>query len=181
MRLLKTAAVVGVLYRLIVEGRLTVDTGWGRTLRPLGPLRSEISAPRETVFDVIALPYLGRTPRAMAEKLKVIEQGTDMVLAAHRTPIRYGLVATTLETVRFTRPERIDFRLVRGPVPHVVEYFLLEEVDRVTRLLYAGELGADLWAIGRWWGDAVARRWEAAVAHSLQSIKVEAERRIHPS
>jgi hypothetical protein len=30
-----------------------------------------------------------------------------------------------VETVRFTPPERVDFRLVRGPVPHVVETFLL--------------------------------------------------------
>ena len=34
-----------------------------------------------------------------------------MVLAAHRTPVRGRLVATTVETVRFTRPGRIDFRL----------------------------------------------------------------------
>jgi hypothetical protein len=50
-----------------------------------------------------------------------------MVLAAHFTPLggRLGLVAQTVETVRFTRPERVDFRLVRGPVPHVVEAFVL--------------------------------------------------------
>jgi hypothetical protein len=38
-----------------------------------------------------------------------------MVLAAHFTPVKCG-VTTTLETVRFERPNRIDFRLVRGPV-----------------------------------------------------------------
>jgi hypothetical protein len=38
-----------------------------------------------------------------------------MVLAAHFTPITFG-VATTVETVRFERPERVDFRVVRGPV-----------------------------------------------------------------
>jgi len=32
-----------------------------------------------------------------------------------------------VETVRFTRPGRVDFRLVRGPVPHVVEAFVLTE------------------------------------------------------
>ncbi|UXY25211.1 hypothetical protein [Streptomyces sp. HUAS TT20] len=85
--------------------------------------------------------------------------------------------ARTVETVRFTRPERIDFRLVRGPVPHVTESFVLEETGTRTRLVYEGELGTDLWRLGQWWGTAVAARWEAAVAASLASVKAEAERR----
>jgi hypothetical protein len=59
----------------------------------------------------------------------------------------------TVETVRFTRPERVDFRLVRGPVPHVVESFMLSEHDAGTRLVYEGELGTDLWALGQRWGN----------------------------
>src|SRR5215211_5867811 len=88
-----------------------------------------MAAPREVVFDVIAEPYLGRAPRALAEKLRVLERGSDLVLAAHFHPAggRLGLVAQTVETVRFTRPERVDFRLLRGPVPHVVEAFVLSE------------------------------------------------------
>lgn len=171
------AAAGGVAYRSLVSGALTVDTGWGRTLRPLGPFGIDIAAPPETVFDVIAAPYLGRVPRAMAGKLEVVERGTDMVLAAHHTPVREGLVATTLETVRFERPGRVDFRLVRGPLPYVVEHFLLEPIDSGTRLKYGGELGADLWALGRWWGEQVARKWEAAVRSSFTGIKTEAERR----
>jgi Polyketide cyclase / dehydrase and lipid transport len=171
------AAAGGVGYRLLVGGALTVDLGWGRTVRPLGPFSVDIAAPPEVVFDVIAAPYLGRTPRAMADKLEVVERGSDLVLAAHRTPVRAGLVATTLETVRFDRPSRVDFRLVRGPVPHVVEHFLLHPSDRGTTLEYGGELGADLWAAGRWWGDQVARVWEAAVRSSFAGIQAEAERR----
>ena len=86
-------------------------------------------------------------------------------------------VATTVETVRFTRPERIDFRLVRGPVPHVVEQFVLTPSGRGTRLAYEGELGTDLWRLGQRWGGIVAARWEAAVATSFQTVKAEAERR----
>ena len=56
----------------------------------------------------------------------------------------------------------MHFRLVRGPVPHVVEQFRLEEADGGTELGYSGELGTDLWALGRWWGAGVARRWEEA-------------------
>ena len=174
---LAVAALSGLTYRLVVSGRLTLDTGVGRTVQPLGPLSVTIGAPRQTVYDVIAAPYLGRTPRAMAEEIAVLERGTDMVLAAHRTPVRGGPVATTLETVRFTPPATIDFRLLRGPVPHVVERFTLDEVDGASRLEYTGELGTDFWWAGRWWGGQVARKWEATVSASLDRIRAEAERR----
>jgi hypothetical protein len=135
-----------------------------------------VAAPRETVFDVVSSPYLGRTPRALAHKLQVLERGSDLVLAAHFTPA-YGLTATTVETVRFEPPERVQFRLVRGPVPHVLETFELAETDGGTRLAYSGELGTDLWLLGSMWGAAVARSWVAAVAATLDGVKSEAERR----
>jgi Polyketide cyclase / dehydrase and lipid transport len=169
-------AAAGV-YLGTVTGRLTVDLGWGRSRRPLGPLTVTIAAPRELVFDVIAAPYLGKTPAAMAGKLRVVERGSDLVLAEHSTPVRRGLTAITLETVQFSRPERVSFRLVRGPVPYVVEEFLLAPQDDATTLRYRGELAADLWALGRWWGSVVGRRWDAAVAASLAAIAAEAERR----
>ena len=104
-----------------------------------------IRAPQDVVFDVIAAPYLGPTPRALADKLHVRERGSDMVLAAHFTQVKCG-ITTTLETVRFQRPDRIDFRLVRGPVPHLVESFLLTPTDAGTELRWQGELGTDGWA-----------------------------------
>jgi hypothetical protein len=155
---------------------LGLDLGIGRTTRALGPRVWEIAASRETVFDVIAAPYLGKTPRALAGTLDVWERSTDMVLAAHFTPTRIGVV-TTVETVRFDRPAQIGFRVVRGPVPHLREAFDLEPVGDGTRLTWSGELGTDLWAVGRAWGDVVARAWERAVAHSLAAITAEAERR----
>ena len=168
----------GVAYALIVRGALTLDLGIGRRTRVLGPTNLHVDAPRETVFDVIAAPYLGRTPRAMADKLEVVERGSDMVLAAHFTPVARGFTATTLETVRFERPERISFRLVRGPVPHVVETFELREApDGGTDFEYSGELGTDLWGLGAAWGERVARSWERAVDESLAGIRAEAERR----
>jgi hypothetical protein len=170
------AGVALALWALLVRGSLTVDLGVGRCYRPLGPLRVRIDAPREIVYDVVSGPYLGRTPRALRAKLEVLERGEDFVLAAHYTSV-YGLTATTLETVRFEPPERVHFRLVRGPVPHVVEQFELQEVDGVTELAYSGELGTDLWAAGALWGAAVARTWVATVESSLASVKAEAERR----
>lgn len=161
---------------LAVRGALTLDLGVGRTVQPLGPVSWRIAAPSEVVFDVIASPYLGRTTRALEEKLQVWERGTDMVLAAHFTPV-WKTVATTVETVRFELPHRIEFRLLRGPVPHVSESFELRPIDEGTELTWSGELGTDFWRLGRAWGRLVARRWEEAVRESIASVKAEAERR----
>jgi hypothetical protein len=168
------------LYRLYASGAITVDTGVGRRVRDLGPLTWQIAADRETVFDVIASPYLGKTPRSMKEHLHVWERGTDMALAAHFTKVKCG-VTSTVETVRFERPGRIHFRLVRGPVPHVRESFILDETGQgTTSLTWEGELGTDFGALGAWWGDRVARAWENAVRVSLDSVIAEAERRAKP-
>ena len=133
------------------------------------------------MFDVIAAPYLGRTPRAMAGKLRVLQRGTDMVLAEYFTAVHGGrLTAATLETMTFDRPRRIAFRLVRGPVPNVAEEFALTEHDGATRLDYSGELGTDFGAAGQWWAGRVAAAWEAAVRSSFAGIRTEAERRASP-
>jgi hypothetical protein len=181
MTLALRAAVAGSLLTagaaLVARAGLTLDIGIGRRLRPLGPIALDIAAPPELVFDVIAAPYLGRTPRALGGKLEVIERGADLVLAAHFTPVAPGLTVTTLETVRFERPRRVTFRLVKGPVPHVLEHYELRAGANGTAFEYRGELGTDLWALGAWWGAVVARSWERTVATSLEGVRAEAERR----
>jgi hypothetical protein len=164
---------------LVARAGLTLDIGVGRRLRPLGPIALDIAAPPEVVFDVIAAPYLGRTPRALGGKLEVIERGADLVLAAHFTPVAPGLTVTTVETVHFERPQRVSFRLVKGPVPHVLERYELRPSELGTALEYRGELGTDLWALGVAWGGVVAPSWERTVATSLDGIRTEAERRAH--
>lgn len=85
-RLTVAAAVSGgvaAAYVGLVSGALALDVGVGRRTRQLGPQTIDIAAPQEVVFDVIAQPYLGRTTRAMREKVRVLERGSDMVLAAH--------------------------------------------------------------------------------------------------
>ena len=177
IRTLAGAAGAGVLtWALVLRGSLSPDLGVGRRYRRLGPITVDIAAPREVVFDVLSAPYAERTTRALRAKVEVLERGDGLVLAAHRTRA-YGMTAVTVETVRFERPESVHFRLVRGPVPHVVETFALRERDGGTELEYSGELGADLWALGRVWGAAVARTWEATVTASLESARLEAERR----
>jgi len=164
-------------YRRLVAGDLVIDLSIGRSIRPLGPIDARIEAPRDLVFDVIAAPYLASPPSSLAEKIRVLERSDEMVLAAHRTPVRAGLVATTVETVRFEHPCAVHFRLLRGPVPHVIERFELTEDEDATRLHYEGELGADLWALGRLWGDLVASRWEEAVRGSLGEVTRIAQER----
>jgi hypothetical protein len=171
-----SAAIAAGVYVLVAKGALTIDLGIGRRILPLGPLDVAIDAPRETVFDVISAPYLARTPHAMERKLHVLERTGDMVLAAHYTDVG-PLTTTTVETVAFERPERVRFRLVRGPVPHVAEEFVLRERDGACDLHYTGEIGADLWGFGEWWSRTVRRHWERTVQASLSEIRIEAERR----
>src|SRR5829696_10299589 len=175
------AAVAGSLLAagaaLVARAGLTLDIGVGRRLRPLGPIALDIAAPPELVFDVIAAPYLGRTPRALRGKLEVLERGSDLVLAAHFTPLAGGLTVTTVETVRFERPHRVSFRLVKGPVPHVLERYELRPSEVGTAFDYRGELGTDLWALGALWASVVAPSWEQTVATTLDRVRAEAERR----
>lgn len=172
-------AAVGA-YLGLVTGRLTLDLGIGRRIRPLGPIVIEIAAPREAVFAAAAAPYAERAPRALREKVQVLERGDGMVLAAHHTPVCGRLTAVTVETVTLDPPVRMGFRLLRGPVPHVVETFDFEPTPHGTRLSYSGELGTDLGRVGELWGNLVARSWEAAVRASLEVIKAESERRAGP-
>lgn len=174
--LIAVACAVVAVYIGTVTGAVTIDIGIGRRLRPLTAPAVDIAADPAIVYQLLTQPYLGRTTRALAEKVQVLQRGTDMVLAAHRTPVRGRLTAVTVETVRFTDGRRIDFHLLRGPVPHVVEHFALTAHGHGTRLEYHGELGTDLAAAGAWWGNIVARQWEAAVAATMQSVKAEAER-----
>jgi Polyketide cyclase / dehydrase and lipid transport len=165
------------VYTLIVEGAVTIDVGVGRRRRALGPIRKDVAAPREVVFDVISAPYFGKAPRVMRAELEVLERATDMVLAAHHTDIGGGRTTTTVETVRFERPDRINFRLVRGPVPEVVETFeLAVAADGGTTLSYTGTLATDWWGLGARWGQLVAHKWEETVGSSLERIAAEAER-----
>jgi hypothetical protein len=164
------------LLSLMARGRLTLDTGWGRTVTSLGPISVTIDAPRELVFDFIASPYLGRAPREVREHLDVWERGADMVIAAHRSRVA-GYVAETVEAVRFERPDRVTFRHLRGPVPHAAESFELSEHGDGTTLVYRGEVGIDFWVLGaaaaRFW---VVPTWERVVRESLASTKEGAER-----
>lgn len=131
-------------------GELTLDTGLGRRIRPLGPLTFAIAVPLETVFNVIAAPYLGRTPRTMAEEIEVLERGSDMVLAAHRTPVGWGMVAThDRDRPASTVPRRLRSGScgARCPMWWSGSYSTTMAAQHGSTL---GELGPDSWQLGRW-------------------------------
>ena len=176
-KLLAAAVVggVGSLVGLMARGRLTLDTGWGRTITPLTPRAVHIAAGREEVFDYLAAPYLGRTPAPLRDHLQVWERGEDLVIAAHFSRLP-GYTAETVEAVRFERPTKISFRHLRGPVPHAAESFELFDEDEGTRLEYRGEVGLDFWLVGRWaarWW--VVPAWDRIVGDSLHSTKAGVE------
>jgi hypothetical protein len=178
LSLVLVLVLVGLLlagYVLLASGRLTIDTGWGRRTRVLGPQIVRIAAPREMVFDLVAVPYLSaKPPREIRDKVEVLERTGDMVLAAHRTKAG-PFITLTVETVAFHRPDGVEFRLVRGPVPLVTETFALHETGAGTELEYSGVMGTDGWVLGAAWGRVVARHWERAVAGSLDVLKSRAE------
>jgi hypothetical protein len=178
--ILASAVAVGgaaALVFFMTRGWLTLDLGWGRSHHRVGPVELEIAAPRDVVFDQIASPYLGRTPADLRSKLEVLERDGNLVLARHRSKLRL-LTSVTLETIRFEPPDRVTFRHVRGPVPHVLEEFRLEETASGTLLRYEGDLGIDFWFLGRLAGRYwVVRNWERVVRESLARLKDGAEDR----
>ena len=76
---------LGGLYVQIARGAITVVRPNHRVLRPLGPIRIEISASPELVFDAIASPYLGHPPASLRDEIEVLERGEGLVVAAHHT------------------------------------------------------------------------------------------------
>jgi hypothetical protein len=161
----------GALVALMARGRLTLDTGWGRTITPLRSRTVHFAAPRELVFDYLAAPYLGRTPKSAQEHPRVWERSENLAIASHFSRLA-GYTAETVEAVHFERPTRITFRHLRGPVPHAVESFELSDDNDETVLEYRGEVGLDFWFAGkfaaRWW---VVPTWDGVVRASLDSAQ----------
>jgi hypothetical protein len=163
------------LFLLLAMGRTHLDLGWGRSLHELGPIAIRIAAPRELVFEVISSPYLGRTPRASG--IEVLARSQDLAVAVHHTKVHF-YVARTVEVVEFQTPVRVGFRHLTGPVPHAVEEFRLETAEDGTELVYGGELGIDLFILGRLAGRYWIRpQWERAVREHLTDVRKRAELR----
>ena len=168
-------ALVAGAFLLLAMGRLHLDLGWGRSIHELGPITVPIAAPRELVFEIVAAPYLGRTPRDSG--IEVLARGDDLAVAAHHTKVHF-YTARTVEAVEFEAPTRVSFRHLTGPVPHALEEFALEDADGGTELRYSGELGIDFFFLGRLAGRHwVVPQWERTVREHLEELKQRAELR----
>lgn len=163
---------------LMGAGKLTLDTGWGRTEHRLGPVGWDIAAPRELVWQQFSSTYLGTIPRDLRDSVAVLERGSDLVVAWHRS-VMGPYAAETVEAVGFEEPERIRFRHLRGPVPHAVEEFRFDEVDgESSHITYEGVLGLDGWGVG----SLFARRvvvpiWMGIVTEHVESTIEAATKR----
>ena len=162
-------------FLLLAMGRLHLDLGWGRSPHKLGPIAIDVAAPRELVFEVLSAPYVGRA--SGGAEIEVLARREGIAVAAHFTKVHF-YTARTVEVVELEAPARIGFRHLTGPVPHALELFELEEVDRHTRLRYGGEIGIDFFVLGRiaarYW---VRPQWERTVRAHLADVKGRAEQR----
>jgi hypothetical protein len=163
------------MFLLLAMGRLSLDLGWGRSVHPLGPITTRISAPRDLVFEVVSAPYTGRATSGSG--IELLARSDTLVVAAHHTKVHF-YTARTVEAVELEPPSRVRFRHLTGPVPYAVEQFALEETDGVTELRYSGEVGIDFFALGRaaahYW---VRPQWERTVRAHLEDVKDRAEQR----
>jgi hypothetical protein len=125
-----------------------------------------------------AAPYANRQTRAMREKVEILERAGQMVLAAHRTPVGSGLTAVTVETVTLDPPNRMGFRLLRGPVPHVIETLPSRRPPTgpgsATPASSAPAFGGSARPAVTWSPTA-----GCTVRDSMAAIKTESERRAH--
>lgn len=159
-------------FALLAMGRLHLDLGWGRSVHPLGPIRMQIEAPREVVYEVLSAPYTGK---ASSETIDVLTEGEDVVVAAHHTQVHF-YTAKTVEAIDLQPPERMGFRHLTGPVPHAVEQFVLSEDGASTELCYDGQIGIDYFALGRIAAKRWVRpQWEDKVREHLEDVKARAE------
>ncbi len=178
---LALAILLATLVWLWLLGRLTLDLGWGRSRIPLGPIEMAVEAQPDVVYEIVASPYLGRTPRELRSSLEVLEQGSGLVVAAHRTRLS-GFTSTTVESVRFEPLERVTFRLLRGIAPSGREEFSFTATTTGTVFRYQGELEMALWLLGRLAGrHLIAPTWERVVRQHMQDIKRIAEDRARRS
>jgi hypothetical protein len=166
-------ALTAGMFLLLAMGRLHLDLGWGRSLHELGPITVPIAAPRELVFEIIAAPYLGRTPGGSG--IEVVARSDALVVATHHTRVHF-YTARTVEVIEFAPPTRVGFRHLTGPVPHAVEQFTLEHTAGGTELRYSGELGIDFFLLGRIAGRRWVRpQWERVVREHLADLRERAE------
>lgn len=141
---------------------------------PLPSLDLFIASRPELAFQLVSA--VGQGPDAA--HARVLERpASDLAIVEFTTSV-LGRTVRTVEEVRFIKPDRITYRLLRGPLPQVEEEFVFEPEGSGVRLRYRGHFRAHPgWLrtlIDRLIVPAVYRR---AVRKSMEQIKAAAEAR----
>ena len=141
---------------------------------PLPSLSLPIDARPELVFQLIRA--VGQGPDA--KHARVVERpAPDRAIVEFMTSLPLWTVRT-LEEVVFIPPDRITYRLLRGPLPEVHEEFRLEAADGGTVLRYSGTFRAhEPWPRTLVDRLVVPRLYRRAVLKTMQGIKRAAEDR----
>jgi len=142
--------------------------------RPLPRLSVSIHARRELVFQLIAA--VGQGPDAA--HARVLERPAADRLIVEFTTRVLGRTVKTLEEVGLHPPDRISYRLLRGPLPDVEEEFRLEPHEPGVVLSYSGTYQPNRgWLRALFDQMVVPPLYRRAVRQSMEQIKRAAEER----
>lgn len=126
----------------------------------LPQLQVHIKADQRLVFQLLSAIGQGQMPGTEGSS-KVLEQKGDSLVAEFITPVKTLMGQKryrTVEEVTLYPSERITFRALEGPLPHMREEFRLEGEEGCTDLYYTGELGVGYWVFGWIIGRFYVRR-----------------------
>ena len=141
---------------------------------PLPALDLAIAARPGLVFQLISAVGQG----ADAAHARVVERPSPERAIVEFTTRVMGRTVKTLEEVRFHAPDRISYRLLKGPIPAVEEEFRVEPDGERTVLRYRGTFTAhSAWWRGGFDRIVVPRIYRRAVWASMVQIKLAAEER----
>ncbi len=136
-----------------------------------------IHAPRQLVFEM-ASAVGGDLPGGPAHDSRLLEHDGNRQLVTYRVPVgRWAF--ELLEEVRLTPPERIEYRVVRGPLSRVTETLEFVTRDPASTLVsYTGSVGDDRPVVGPMLARLVAvSAYDRFMRRSLAALKSAAERR----
>jgi hypothetical protein len=145
---------------------------------PLPRLSTQIGARPEIVFQVIAGLDQGAVSQAGAHHARVLERpGSDRMVVEFTTTV-FGRQVVTVEEVVLEPPLRIHYRLIKGPLPEVVEDFSLHPESKGTTLDYTGWFVPNRPLLRRLLDRvAVPILYRRAVGQSMADVKRLAEAR----
>lgn len=136
------------------------------------PVRVDINAPRELVFEMAAAVG-GSLPDGPPHASELIRRDGNVLVVRFSAPAPFRFFGF-LEEVTLSAPERIDYRVLEGPLDHVVEWLDFSEAHGVTAVTYAGEVRHWIPFVARFVA-APAYRWY--MRRTLSALKAAAEQR----